>query len=40
MRFKDWLVEAGKDKNYLFISPRCIEGGAVLVNSYETLELY
>jgi len=40
MSFKDGLVEADKEKNYLFISPRCIEGGAVLVNSYETLKLY
>lgn len=34
------LIEESKEKNYLFISPRIIQGGATLVGSYETLELY
>ena len=34
------FIEKSKEKNYLFISPRIIKGGATLVGSYETLELY
>ena len=34
------FIEKSKEKNYLFISPRIIQGGATLVGSYETLELY
>ena len=34
------FIEKSKEKNYLFISPRIIRGGATLVGSYETLELY
>ena len=34
------FIEESKEKNYLFISPRIIKGGATLVGSYETLELY
>ena len=34
------FIEKSKEKNYLFISPRIIHGGATLVGSYEELELY
>lgn len=34
------FIEESKEKNYLFISPRIIRGGARLVDSYVTLELY
>lgn len=34
------FIEESKKKNYLFISPRIIQGGATLVGSYEALELY
>ena len=34
------FIEESKDKNYLFISPRIIKGGATLVGSYDALELY
>ena len=34
------FIEESKEKNYLYISPRIIKGGATLVSSYETLELY
>lgn len=34
------FIEEIKEKNYLFISPRIIQGGATLVGSYEALELY
>lgn len=34
------FIEESKEKNYLFISPRIIHGGATLVGSYEELELY
>ena len=34
------FIEESKEKNYLFISPRIIKGGATLVDSYEALELY
>ena len=34
------FIEESKEKNYLFISPRIIQGGATLVGSYEALELY
>lgn len=34
------FIEKSKEENYLFISPRIIQGGATLVGSYETLELY
>lgn len=34
------FIEESKDKNYLFISPRIIQGGATLVGSYEALKLY
>jgi hypothetical protein len=34
------FIEESKGKNYLFISPRIIQGGATLVGSYEALELY
>ena len=34
------FIEESKEKNYLFISPRTIQGGATLVGSYEALELY
>ena len=34
------FIEESKEKNYLFISPKIIQGGAKLVSSYETLELY
>ena len=34
------FIEESKDKNYLFISPKIIKGGATLVGSYEALELY
>lgn len=34
------FIEESKKKNYLFISPRMIQGGATLVGGYETLELY
>ena len=34
------FIEKSKEKNYLFISPRIIKGGATLVGSYEALELY
>ena len=30
------FIEESKEKNYLFISPRIIKGGATLVGSYET----
>ena len=33
------FIEESKDKNYLFISPRIIQGGATLVGSYEALKL-
>lgn len=34
------FIKKGKEKNYFFISPKIIKGGATLVESYETLELY
>lgn len=34
------FIEESKEKNYLFVSPRIIQGGATLVDSYEALELY
>lgn len=34
------FIEENKEKNYLFISPRIIKGGAVLVDDDKTLELY
>lgn len=34
------FIEESKEKNYLFISPKIIQGGATLVGSYEALELY
>ena len=34
------FIEESKKKNYLFVSPRIIRGGAKLVDSYEALELY
>lgn len=34
------FIEKSKEKNYLFISPKIIKGGATLVGSYEALELY
>lgn len=34
------FIKESKEKNYLFISPRIIQGGATLVGSYEALELY
>ena len=34
------FIEESKKKNYLFISPRVIQGGATLVSDYETLDLY
>ena len=34
------FIEESKEKNYLYISPMIIKGGATLVNNYETLELY
>lgn len=34
------FIEESKEKNYLFISPKIIKGGATLVGSYEALELY
>lgn len=34
------FIKESKEKNYLFISPRIIRGGARLVDSYVTLELY
>lgn len=37
---KSKIIKESKNKNYLFISPRAIQGGATLTGSYETLELY
>ena len=37
---KTKFIAENKSKNYLFVSPRAIQGGAVLVCDYETLELY
>lgn len=34
------FIEESKEKNYLFISPKIIQGGATLVGSYEALKLY
>ena len=34
------FIEDSKEKNYLFISPKIIKGGATLVGSYEALEKY
>lgn len=34
------FIEDSRYKNYLYISPRIIQGGATLVGNYETLELY
>ena len=34
------FIKKSKEKNYLYISPKIIKGGATLVESYETLELY
>ena len=34
------FIEESKEKNYLFISPKIIKGGATLVESYEELKLY
>ena len=34
------FINENKNKNYLFVSPRCIQGGAVLVNSYATFNMY
>lgn len=34
------FIEENKNKNYLFISPKIIQGGATLVGSLEALELY
>lgn len=37
---KKEFIKVSKEKNYLYISPRIIKGGATLVDNYETLELY
>lgn len=37
---KEKFIEESKEKNYLLISPKFIEGGATLVGSYKDLELY
>ncbi len=34
------FINENKSKNYLFVSPRHIQGGAVLVNSYATFNMY
>ena len=34
------FINENKSKNYLFVAPRRIQGGAVLVNSYATLNMY
>ncbi len=34
------IIKESKEKNYLYISPRVIQSGATLIDSYETLELY
>lgn len=34
------FIKESREKNYLFISPRMIKGGANLVSDYESLELY
>lgn len=34
------FIEEHKEKNYLFVSPRIIQGGAKLIYDFETLELY
>ena len=34
------FINENKNKYYLFVSPRRIQGGAVLVNSYATLNMY
>ena len=34
-----FIIES-KEKNYLFVSPKTIQGGATLVGNYEALELY
>lgn len=34
------FIEESKNKNYLYISPKIIQGGAQLVGSFDTLELY
>lgn len=34
------FIEENKNKKYLYVSPRIIQGGANLVRDYETLELY
>lgn len=37
---KTKFIEENREKNFLFISPKIIKGGATLVGNYETLELY
>lgn len=37
---KSKFIEESKEKNYLFISPKIIQGGATLVGSYESFTLY
>ncbi len=37
---KSRIIKESKEKNYLYISPRMIQGGATLIGSYEALELY
>jgi hypothetical protein len=34
------FIKESKEKNYLYILTRVIQGGATLVGNYETLELY
>ena len=34
------IIKENKNKKYLYISPRIINGGANLINNYDTLELY
>ena len=34
-----FIIEREKN-NYIFISPRFIQGGATLINSYRTLQMY
>lgn len=37
---KTKFIEESKNKNYLYVSPTCIRGGARLVGNYKQLELY
>lgn len=37
---KTKFIEEHNKKNYLFVSPRIIQGGALLVKNYDTLELF